>query len=246
MPAIADEGLGAVDDVGARRRGGPSSRWRCRSEPAPGSLIAIAPTSSPRSHPPEPALLLRLGAVSEDVARDDALDAAAEMHAGSGKLLADDDLVRQGAAAAAIFLRDAGQEHAGPPGRGPGLGIGAVLRPPARLVRRELGLDEAAHAAAEDAQLLVHPGRPVAHRAAPRRARALSQAGRAPPPAAAKARRAVPFRCRTVHLPPSALISRGESSGFVPGPAKATPEGCCRRARAADWPRPTSGGRPPA
>ena len=128
-----------------------------------------------------------------------------------------------------------GKQHAGPPGRGPGLGIGAVLRPPARLVRRELGLDEAAHAAAEDAQLLVHPGRPVAHRAAPRRGGCCPKpdARRRPPrpkPDALCHSGAGPFICRRPRS------SRGRSLQVSCQGRRRRPEGCCRRARAADWP----------
>ena len=64
VDAVRDERLRAVDDVARRRRGSPWSSSTARSEPVPGSVIAIAVISSPEADAGQPALPLLVVAVA--------------------------------------------------------------------------------------------------------------------------------------------------------------------------------------
>src|SRR5262249_25507171 len=63
------------------------------------------------------------------------------------------------AAPTAIRFRNIGQQHAGRSCSGPGLDVWSVLLPPSRLPRRQLLIDEIAHAPAEYPHFVAHPGR---------------------------------------------------------------------------------------
>ncbi len=107
MLAVGDEGLGAVEDVAVAGSSPRVVRTPCRSVPVPGSVMAMAPTSLAGRKLRQPAFLLLLGAVAQDIGRDDAgMQRRAEgieaAEATVARLIT--DLMGEGAAAAAIFL----------------------------------------------------------------------------------------------------------------------------------------------
>jgi hypothetical protein len=67
-----------------------------RSEPAEGSVIAIAPTKLAARHRGEPAAPLLLASVSEDVGRHETLDAGAELDDRASELFRHDGLMDEG------------------------------------------------------------------------------------------------------------------------------------------------------
>ena len=71
----------------------------------------------------------------------------------------DHRLVREGAADAAIFLRDGGAKQPGRAGLGPHLALIHALLAPALDMRREFRADEAPRLLFEQRQVLGHPGR---------------------------------------------------------------------------------------
>src|SRR5512140_2073624 len=74
------------------------------------------------------------------------------------KLRIDDGVVREGAAAAAVFFRHRGAEKSGLTGLLPHLALVHALVVPALDVRRELGLAEAADLLFEQDEVFGHPG----------------------------------------------------------------------------------------
>ena len=109
----------------------------------------------------QPAPLLLLGAVTQDVWRDDArMQRRAErIEAGERIFAVDHRLVRESAAAAAIFLRHRGAEEAGRAGLSPYLtGIKVVLVPLFKM-GDELGGDKAPRLLFEQDDVLGHPCR---------------------------------------------------------------------------------------
>jgi hypothetical protein len=163
MQAIGDERLGPVDapaiaielrlrldplQVGAGARLGHGDR---------GHQLAAG-------HARQPALLLRLGAIGQDVMRDDtAVHVVAERLRHAVHLLfADHGFGQEAAAATAVFLGDARAQQARSAGLVPDLAIGVVLAAPARLVRDALALEETPRAVAQHLQVGIHP-RPCGH-----------------------------------------------------------------------------------
>ena len=84
--------------------------------------------------------------------------------AGVRQFLEHDAVVRERAAAAAVFLGDGAQQEAHRAHLPPRRGVDAVRRLPRRLARREHVADEAAHRAAKRLEIVVEPGRPVVDR----------------------------------------------------------------------------------
>ena len=81
----------------------------------------------------------------------------AEMHAGARELFEHHALVRK-CAAAAVCLGHIGKQQPRARGLQPGVGVGAVLGAPARLLGHELLRDERAHVVAEHAHVVIDPG----------------------------------------------------------------------------------------
>ena len=162
MPPVGDERLRSLNQVAvalARGRGFDSlevaSGGRLRHRDGPDEVAA--------GHAREPVLLLRFGPVGQDVMSDDAVHSGSEVHAAVGQLFEHHGLMREGAAAPAVFLGDVGEEQTGLAGLGPGFAVDAMLLSPARLVRDEFLLHEAARGLAEHSQFVVHPGRLITH-----------------------------------------------------------------------------------
>ena len=87
-----------------------------RSEPAPGSVIAIAPTSSPRTSARHPGPPLLVAAVVEHVVRRDLVHALAEAReARVQQLLVDDALEAEVAAEPAVLVGHVGAQQPGLP-----------------------------------------------------------------------------------------------------------------------------------
>ena len=132
----------------------------CRSEPAPGSVMAMAPISSPVAMSRQPLLLLLLRAVVEDVGRDDGIvqrDAEA-VDADMADRLDDGALMREGAAGAAIFLRHRGAEQAGRARLRPALAVDLLGLLELVVARRDLLRQEAVRHVVEHADILAGPG----------------------------------------------------------------------------------------
>ena len=110
--------------------------------------------------PRQPAPLLLLGAVMQDVGRDDAgMERAAEgVEAGEAERTIDRDLVGEAAAGAAIFLRHRSAQQPGRAGLGPDLAVVHAGLVPAIEMRNELRIDEAARLLFEQHDVFGHPG----------------------------------------------------------------------------------------
>ena len=131
-----------------------------RSDPAPGSVMAIAPTSSPRTSRGHPGRALLVAAVVEHVVRRDLVHALAEAReARVQKLLVDHALEAEVAAEAAVLGRHVGAEQAGLPRAPPELGVDVAARLPALVVGQDLPLDPRPRGLAEELVLVARPGR---------------------------------------------------------------------------------------
>ena len=116
-------------------------------------------------HARQPALLLLLGAVVEQVVRDDAVDRVTETRdAAPAEFLDDDGLVAHVAAAAAVAVRNVRAEQPDFSRPRPQLAIDVMLLAEARVVRDDLVLDETPRGVPEEVQLLVHPRRSMSVR----------------------------------------------------------------------------------
>ena len=78
--------------------------------------------------------------------------------AGAALFLRDHHFMSEGAAAAAIFLRDGSAENARLTGLQPGIAIDAALVVPLLDMRHEFSFVEFLHRVLKDFQLLVEPG----------------------------------------------------------------------------------------
>ena len=108
----------------------------------------------------QPAPLLLLGAVMQDVGRDDAgMQRRAEgVEAGIADRAVDRGLVGEAAAPAAVFLGHRGAQEPGGAGLRPDVAvIHARLVPPLEM-RHERGIDEAPRLLLEQHDILGHPG----------------------------------------------------------------------------------------
>ena len=113
-------------------------------------------------HPRQPALLLFLGAVVEQVVRDDAVHRMTEAgDAATAELLDHDRLVTNVAADPTVAVGNVGAQEANLAGLVPQLPVDVVLLSEARVVRQDLALDEAARRIAEQLEFLVHPWRSI-------------------------------------------------------------------------------------
>ena len=131
-----------------------------RSEPAPGSVIAIAPTSSPRTSARHPGPPLLVVAVVEHVVRRDLVHALAEAReARVQELLVDDALEAEVAPEPAVLLRHVGAEQPGLPRAPPELGVDVPARLPGLVVGQDLALDPGPRGLAEELVLVARPGR---------------------------------------------------------------------------------------
>jgi hypothetical protein len=115
-------------------------------------------------HARQPALLLGLGAISQQVVGDDAaVHVVAEALGHRAELLfADHGLVQEVAATAAVGLGNARAQQAGAAGLGPDVAVGVVLLAPACLVRHAFTGEEAPRALAQQRELVGLPA-PAAH-----------------------------------------------------------------------------------
>src|SRR5437899_2101271 len=116
--------------------------------------------------PRQPASLLRLGSVDLDIVRTDVVHAFAEArHTCVGELLEHDAVVREGAAAAAVFLGNRAEQQPHVAHLAPRCGIDPMRCLPVRLARRQHVADKAANGVAKRFELVVDPRRTVvAHR----------------------------------------------------------------------------------
>jgi hypothetical protein len=122
--AVGDEGLGAVEHVavaGFLRLGAHALQVGAGARLGHGD----GADQLAGRHLRQPALLLLLGAVMQDVGRDDPrMQRRAEgVEAGERVFAVDHRLVREAAAGAAIFLRHGGAEQAGLARFGPDLAL---------------------------------------------------------------------------------------------------------------------------
>src|SRR5262249_5691851 len=110
----------------------------------------------------QPALLLLLGAVMENVRSDDArMQRRTErVEAGKRKLPIDDGFVRKAAAGPAILLRHCGAQQPGGAGFGPDLARIEMILVPFLQMRRVFGGDETARSLFQKDDVLAHPGGP--------------------------------------------------------------------------------------
>ena len=110
----------------------------------------------------QPAFLLLLGAVMQDVGRDDAgMQRRAEgVEAGEREFAVDHRLMGEGAAGAAIFLRHRGAQQTGLAGLGPDLALVHAFFVPAVDMGSEFVGDEAPRLLFEQDEVLGHPRRP--------------------------------------------------------------------------------------
>ena len=108
----------------------------------------------------QPALFLLLGAVVQDVGRNDpGMQRRAErIEAGQHHFPVDHRLVREGAARPAVFLRHRGAQQARRPGLGPDLAIVDALLVPVLDMRHEFGIDEAPRLLFQQHDVFGHPG----------------------------------------------------------------------------------------
>ena len=130
----------------------------------PGSVIAMAATTSPHAILGSHSLLLLLGAVGEEVVGHDAAvqRGAPGAVADAGLLLDEHGLVGEGAATSAVLLgdRDAEQTHLA--GLAPQLAVDLLVLDETLDVGLDLLLAEGAGEIAEVVEVLVHPGRTAA------------------------------------------------------------------------------------
>jgi hypothetical protein len=157
--AVGDEGLGAVEHIAvAAAPGGGAYALQV------GACAGLGHRD--RAHelaggePGQPALLLLLGAVMQNVGRDDAgMQGRPEgVEAAQAELAVDHRLMREGAARAPILFRHRGAEETGGARLGPRLALIHALLVPALQVRREFALHEAARLLLEQHHVLGHPG----------------------------------------------------------------------------------------
>jgi hypothetical protein len=144
----------------------------CRSEPVPGSVIAIAPTASPEASFGQPLLLLLVGAVGLDVVGHDAgVERGAPRRVADVRLLLDQDgLVGEGAATAAVLLRDRGTQQTDLAGLVPQVAVDLLVVDVVLDVRLDLLLAEGAREVAEVREVLIHPaGHGAGHESPPGR-----------------------------------------------------------------------------
>ena len=159
MLAVGDEGLGAVEHVaiaGFLRLGAHALQVGTGARLGHGD----GAYHLTRGELGQPAFLLLLGAIMQDVGRDDAgvQRPAERVEAGQRIFTVDHGLVGEGAAGAAIFLGHRGAEQTGLPGLGPDLALVHALLVPAVEMRHEFVGDEAAGLFLEEDQVLGHPG----------------------------------------------------------------------------------------
>ena len=158
--AVGDEGLGAADDVlvaVADRFGGDVLQVR----PGPGLGHGDRADQVAGGHARQPAELLLLGGVGVDVVRDDAgvHDDRHRAGAGAHLRLGDGDLVGEGAAPAAVLLRDGGAQQPDLPGRLPDVPAREALRGELVLARQRLVGEEGRRELAQRLHIVGRPGR---------------------------------------------------------------------------------------
>src|SRR3546814_9593593 len=124
---VADKGLLAVDHraIGGAA-GGRAHRLEIRARAGLGHRHRADQRAG--RHPGQPAMALRFGAIGEDIMGDDprahaVAGAETAPEAGAHDFLRDDRLMRERAAAAAIFSGDARAELPRRPGAAPGVAI---------------------------------------------------------------------------------------------------------------------------
>ena len=111
-------------------------------------------------HARQPALLLFLGAVVEDVVRADAVHALAEARdAAPAEFFVQQRFVAEIPATTAVFGRDVHAQETRRADLAPGFLVDVVLVAPFRVERRHLGFDITGDRLAQHAQVVVHPGR---------------------------------------------------------------------------------------
>ncbi len=167
MVAVGDEGLGAVDDV-------VLAFSHCLGldplEVGTGAGLGHRDGGHDRAggHLGEPLLLLLLGAVVQQVVRDDAaVQRGSPAAVTDASLLLDQDrLVEERPASPAILLRDRRAQQPQLAGAGPQLTVDALVVDEPLDVGLDLLLAERAGELAEVVEVLGHPGRTSAgHRA---------------------------------------------------------------------------------
>ena len=180
-----------------------------RSEPAPGSVIAIAPTSSPRTSERHPGRPLRVVAVLQHVVRRDLVHALAE--AGESRvqqLLVDHALEAEVTAQPAVLGRHVGAEQPGLPRAAPELGIDVAARLPALVIGKDLALDPRPRGLAEELVLVARPGRTGTRWADRGHARIIAPAG--------SAGRRAKWHSRRVSIGPTTRTPPGRPAAQAP------------------------------
>ena len=158
--AVGDEGLGAVEHVAVA---GFLGRGAHALQVGAGAGLGHGDGADhfAGGELGQPALLLLLGAVMQDVGRDDAgMQRRAEgVEAGEREFAVDHRLMREAAAGAAVFLRHRGAQQAGLAGLGPDLALVHAGLVPAVEMGDEFVGDEAPRLLLEQDEVLAHPGR---------------------------------------------------------------------------------------
>ena len=158
--AVGDEGLGAVEHVAVARfhRGGAHA---LQIGAGAGLAHGDGADQFAGRELRQPALFLLLGAVMQDVGRDDAgMQRRAErVETGQAVFAIDHRLVGERPAGAAVFLGHRGAKQACLPRLGPNLARVHVLVVPFLQMRHEFGRQEAARLLLEQHEILGHPGR---------------------------------------------------------------------------------------
>jgi hypothetical protein len=173
--AIGDEGLLPVDHIGVAL---PPRRGAHALQVGAGARLGHGDGADELAlrHPREPAPLLLLGAIVQDVMGDDgAVHRDADRHLGHDRLEILDHrrLIGEARADAAIGFRHARQKRAHLAERAPRRAIDLLLLSPRLGLRGELLRQKIAKRIAELVELRCHPGRTIGHRNphAPERAR---------------------------------------------------------------------------
>ena len=161
--AVSDEGLLSVEPIGiAVRPGGGAHGLQVR----PGSGFGHRDCTHPFAarQPGQPPLLLLLGAVAQDVMRDDRrVDAVPRRELGDDafQVLDDRGVVGERSALPAIGFRHARQQRSDIAERAPSRTVHDLVLPPAFGARCQLPGQEATELVTKSVQLLGHPGRAI-------------------------------------------------------------------------------------
>ena len=158
--AVGDEGFGAVDHIVVTVFAGlGAQRFQIGATAGLGQCDTREHLSA--GQPGQPALLLLLGAVVQDVVRSNGVHGRVGGHFGAGQFVLHHQLVGQVGAGAAVRLGHLGQQKTQLAKRPPDLARDKALAAPAVQVRHEFFGDVALGLFSERLDVFVHPGMAV-------------------------------------------------------------------------------------